>query len=338
MQTPKKISAFLSGLVRVVAAAISLVILIALFPAEAMAADTPTFAFVLSIDGKDTKRAEPGDIITVQVKLRRTDKSEPFTMHALQAEIRYDSSFFEPVPDGTTTNGGINTSDVLGASAPYRELYMNYLSFGGGENWYPEVNLGSFQLRVIATAGASTLVNTDFLVSLPDGSGSYPCTSNTITVTLYKSQTVRYCIEEGKTETVVVEKGSLLTKPSDPQKDGVLFAGWYTDPAYTHPWQFNTDRVNADTTLYAKWSALPGTNPVTDPATDPTTDPATDPTTDPVTDPVTDPTTDPTTDPSPQPEVSLQGYLIGALLLLLLIVIVILVLLLVEKKKRHTEE
>lgn len=56
---------------------------------------------------------------------------------------------------------------------------------------------------------------------------------------------------------VEVEKDSLITKPADPTKSGFTFGGWYKESGLTTPWQFASDKVTANTTLYAKWNALP---------------------------------------------------------------------------------
>jgi uncharacterized repeat protein (TIGR02543 family) len=52
----------------------------------------------------------------------------------------------------------------------------------------------------------------------------------------------------------LVLKNGLLTAPSAPTKSGFVFNGWFKQSECTTPWNFSTDRVNADTTLYAKWS------------------------------------------------------------------------------------
>ena len=50
-----------------------------------------------------------------------------------------------------------------------------------------------------------------------------------------------------------VKEGSLLEKPQDPQAEGYTFTGWYKDAPCTTKWDFATDTVQADTTLYAGW-------------------------------------------------------------------------------------
>ncbi len=49
-------------------------------------------------------------------------------------------------------------------------------------------------------------------------------------------------------------KGSYITVPANPTQSGKLFAGWYTDETYTKQWNFATDKVMDNVTLYAKWN------------------------------------------------------------------------------------
>ena len=53
---------------------------------------------------------------------------------------------------------------------------------------------------------------------------------------------------------LTVNKGEKLVKPTDPTKTDCSFLGWYKDTAYTSAWEFSTDVVNGDITLYARWS------------------------------------------------------------------------------------
>ena len=53
------------------------------------------------------------------------------------------------------------------------------------------------------------------------------------------------------TRTVV--SGSLVTAPEPPDREHFNFTGWYTEAACEHEWNFDTDTVSADITLYAGW-------------------------------------------------------------------------------------
>lgn len=46
-----------------------------------------------------------------------------------------------------------------------------------------------------------------------------------------------------------------ITAPTAPTKNGYTFVGWYKDEALDQEWDFSSDTVTADTTLYAKWTA-----------------------------------------------------------------------------------
>ncbi len=52
---------------------------------------------------------------------------------------------------------------------------------------------------------------------------------------------------------VNVNRQGYLKKPADPTKSGFIFVGWYQDYACTDPWDFATEVVTEDMTLYAKW-------------------------------------------------------------------------------------
>jgi uncharacterized repeat protein (TIGR02543 family) len=51
-----------------------------------------------------------------------------------------------------------------------------------------------------------------------------------------------------------VEEGKTVAKPANPTKADNTFANWYRNEAKTVLWNFDTDVVVADTTIYAKWA------------------------------------------------------------------------------------
>ncbi len=53
-------------------------------------------------------------------------------------------------------------------------------------------------------------------------------------------------------ESLCVENGKTIIKPSNPSKNGYAFIGWYQDCSLTKPFDF-TKTITSDTTLYALW-------------------------------------------------------------------------------------
>lgn len=49
--------------------------------------------------------------------------------------------------------------------------------------------------------------------------------------------------------------GNMITAPTPPTRTGYTFEGWYKDAALTTAWDFTADKVQADMTFYAKWTA-----------------------------------------------------------------------------------
>lgn len=55
---------------------------------------------------------------------------------------------------------------------------------------------------------------------------------------------------------LTVTKNATIIKPTDPTKSGYTFAGWYKEAACVYAWDFTTDVVTSDITLYAKWTEI----------------------------------------------------------------------------------
>lgn len=75
------------------------------------------------------------------------------------------------------------------------------------------------------------------------------------TVNMYNLYTVTFNANSHGTppsaQTVLV--GGKATEPTAPTASGYTFGGWYKESSCTNAWNFSTDTVTSDTTLYAKW-------------------------------------------------------------------------------------
>lgn len=89
---------------------------------------------------------------------------------------------------------------------------------------------------------------------------AHPDTSGQTHYEYYKTAGTAYAVSfasNGGSSVPVqyVAAGGKVTEPEDPERATYTFAGWYADPEFTDEWDFDTDTVDADTVLYAKWTA-----------------------------------------------------------------------------------
>ena len=96
----------------------------------------------------------------------------------------------------------------------------------------------------------------------------YECTNawdfdtDTVTtkVTLYAkwtttTYTVTFRPQGGNpVDSQIVNHGEKVIRPTAPRRAGYTFAGWYKEYGCTNAWDFDTDMVSSDVTLYAKWT------------------------------------------------------------------------------------
>ena len=130
--------------------------------------------------------------------------------------------------DGTTLETDENvpygeTPTYDGATPTKTPTAQYTYTFNG---WSPEVK--SVTGNVTYTATFTKTINKYQVTFNMNGHGTAPAT-----------QTIAY--------------GSKVSEPSAPTADGYEFAGWYKDEQCTIPWNFNTDIVTGNTTIYAKW-------------------------------------------------------------------------------------
>ncbi len=232
-----------------------------LFCVTFISATAPSYRFSLQSDGKTELYAAPGDIITVTFTLERTDSTEPYSMYAMQNEIRYDSTFFELVEDSVQPGNGVFAKDIV-INGREHELYMNYLSLSGGIHWGPTTTVGSFQLRVIGDSGSSVMQCLDCSVSRSDGSGSYPFVTSDLTVIVSDECIVSFdsCGGTPVSEQTVFS-GKRAKIPAIPAREGSLFTGWYSDAECTEKWHFS-EPVTKNICLYAGWDSDAGEKPL----------------------------------------------------------------------------
>ncbi|MEG0328501.1 MAG: InlB B-repeat-containing protein [Erysipelothrix sp.] len=73
---------------------------------------------------------------------------------------------------------------------------------------------------------------------------------------VYENHTVTFDSQDGTIVSPItdVKHNTFIPVPTEPTKEGYTFEGWYTDTTYTIEWNFDTDKVTENITLYAKWN------------------------------------------------------------------------------------
>lgn len=63
-------------------------------------------------------------------------------------------------------------------------------------------------------------------------------------------------VGENEILSVKVSGGERIERPAAPVKEGFVFGGWYLSSDYSERWNFESDAVNGNITLYAKWDVV----------------------------------------------------------------------------------
>ena len=211
------------------------------------------FTFDLSANGASELEAKPGDILTITLRLVRTDGSEPVSVQAMQDEITYDSAFFELQEGGELSAPGVVTQEHTLRDGN-KAYYMNYLALGGAESWDADTTVGVFRLKVIGESGVSVIENRNFLVSA--AASEEACAADAVHVTVRVSSDCTVHFDTGEGSAVAdqtVNAGEKLRMPDAPVREGYVLEGWYRDFDCLQPWDFENDTVSGNMTLYAGW-------------------------------------------------------------------------------------
>lgn len=116
--------------------------------------------------------------------------------------------------------------------------------------------LQSIPLLLLIAAGLSVFLNCKAPASnpTPPAPSTPPTSSTPSTSTFY---TVTFDAQGGSAvASVSVEGGKTLTPPAAPVKAPFSFGGWYKESGCTTLWNFATDTVTSDMTLYAQWTTI----------------------------------------------------------------------------------
>ena len=79
-------------------------------------------------------------------------------------------------------------------------------------------------------------------------------TPNKYTVTFNENKASGQTVSGMPSPITNVAYDTTITAPTAPTSAGYTFGGWYKETGCTNAWDFTTDKVTSDTTLYAKWT------------------------------------------------------------------------------------
>ncbi|WNR45164.1 InlB B-repeat-containing protein [Paenibacillus roseipurpureus] len=193
-----------------------------------------------------------------------TAPTAPTKEHYIFDSWYKDSNRTIPWTFGTDTG----SDTVLGTTTLYANWtpvnYNVYFETSEGSN-VPKVTT-SYGSTIAVPDPAPTKANYTFAGWYKDSDRTLPWTfvSDTVLedITLYAKWTqnnyaVTFETDGGSAITVLnAVYGATITAPDpDPTKANHTFAGWYKDSNRTTLWDFTTDTVLANTTLYAKWTS-----------------------------------------------------------------------------------
>lgn len=164
----------------------------------------------------------------------------------------------QPINDGST-NVYLNTLTVgdpaVGGDTPVTACSMDGVSNYGLNDVVTDTN-GKVYFWLEKNDGTATAAFVSVTVDSDIYAAAWARTGTSEIKTLMKSPyTVTFNSHDGSSvNSQTVAFGGLVTKPADPTRTGYTFDGWYTDSMLNTVWDFGSDTVSGDMTLYAKWT------------------------------------------------------------------------------------
>lgn len=167
--------------------------------------------------------------------------------------------------DGTPV---LDSKDAESEDEAVRDAYAALLSAHGGDVWAP--------VHEYAAPGSYDVVQTVWNPYDPEEAGDGSSATGVYLVTILGHPTVTLVSEGEEIGSIEVPKGGpagdpayapgRADAPADPERDGFVFAGWYSDEGFDSEYDWDSP-VAEHVTLYARWAGAPGVGP--DTASDP---------------------------------------------------------------------
>lgn len=121
-----------------------------------------TMKYDLSSNGSNDIVVQNGDVITVSYKL---SASEECTVSVTQNEIYYDHNFFEFVADSNKPSDGFTDYTTTLQERLNGKRYVFFNTITTHTHGTTPAEIGTFQLKVIATSGETTVANVNAIAA-----------------------------------------------------------------------------------------------------------------------------------------------------------------------------
>ncbi|WP_129689904.1 InlB B-repeat-containing protein [Gottfriedia acidiceleris] len=150
---------------------------------------------------------------------------------------------------------------ILYAKWSINSYKIHYISNGGSQVADKTANYNSVINLPKPTRTGYTFVGWYKDATLKTAVG--PNVTLTSNITLYAKWNInKYAVKfnsngGSSVATKTVNYNSTVGQPASPTRKGYVFLGWYKDASGKVAWNFAKDRVTTNTTIYAKWVAIP---------------------------------------------------------------------------------
>ena len=153
----------------------------------------------------------------------------------------------------------ITASDIsltTGAALPKPEDYKYTISSPATEEDLEKKPTLTCSITDTSKEGTYDIVIADAALKVnPNYEAEIKYINGKVEVTAYYTVTFDLSGKGESTTQENIKKGSTISQPADPQAEGFKFTGWFKDKECTTKWDFASDKIESNTTLYAGWKA-----------------------------------------------------------------------------------
>lgn len=145
---------------RLLALVLALALALAL-SAAAFADGSAVLRYELTSDGKSSITVSTGDVVEVKFTIRRTDSDGAYQLNAMDNDVEYDKTFFEPVDVTVVKSGEGHPAAAFDQRLVKEQAIVRINDYTG--SYAAEELICTFRLRVKATSGSTVIRSSECL-------------------------------------------------------------------------------------------------------------------------------------------------------------------------------